>query len=123
MPGEDALEQQWHELSLRHARVSEALERELQRKHDLSATELSTLQRLADREQGGCRLQELVECVHVSQSALSRLVSRLEVQGLVERHICDSDRRGIFATLTAAGRSRLVEARPTQLRVLEEQLH
>lgn len=122
MPDEDAMEQQWREFSLRHARVSDALERELQRRHDLSVTELDALQRLADREESGCRLQELVDCVPMSQSALSRLVSRLEAQGLVERRACASDRRGIFAQLTDEGRSRLAEARPTKLRVLSEQL-
>lgn len=122
MVGEDAIEAQWRELSLRHARVSEALERELQRKHDLSATELDALQSLSDFEKHGCRLQELVECVHMSQSAMSRLVSRLEAQGLVERRSCASDRRGIFAQLTPAGRKRLAEARPTQRRVLADLL-
>ncbi len=122
MAAEDVLEAQWRELSVRHARVSEALERELQRKHQLSATELEALQSLADFEQHGCRLQELVECVHMSQSAMSRLVSRLEAQGLIERRSCSSDRRGIFAVLTRAGRDRLAEARPTQRRVLAELL-
>lgn len=122
MADQGAMEQQWREMSLRHARISEALERELQRRHDLSVTELDALQRLADYEQHGCRLQELVDCVPMSQSALSRLVSRLEAQGLVERRSCDTDRRGIFAQLTDDGRARLAEARPTKLRVLAEQL-
>lgn len=116
------MEQQWQEISLRHARISEALERELQRKHGLSVSELDTLQRLADYETHGCRLQDLLGCVHMSQSALSRLVSRLEAQGLVARRSCASDRRGIFAQLTPDGRARLAEARPTKRRVLEEQL-
>jgi DNA-binding MarR family transcriptional regulator len=116
------LEQQWRELFVRHAKVSEALERELQRGHDVSVTELEALERLAERDEDGCRLQQLVDDVHMSQSALSRLVSRLEAKGLVERKSCSQDRRGIYAHLTVAGRERLEEARPTRQRVLAEQL-
>lgn len=116
------LEQQWRELFVRHAKVSDALERELQRTHDISVTELEALERLGERSEGGCRLQQLVDDVHMSQSALSRLVSRLEAKGLVERTSCSQDRRGIYAHVTDAGRARVEEARPTRHRVLSEQL-
>lgn len=122
--GHDAeqIEQQWRELVVRHARVTDVLERALQRAHNLSVTEMETLQRLAEHSDSGCRLQQLVEDVHMSQSALSRLVSRLESQGLVLRKACADDRRGIFAALTAEGHRRLAEAQPTQRRVLAEEL-
>ena len=68
------------------------------------------------------RMQELAEAVHLSQSALSRLIGRLETEGLVERTICETDRRGIYSRLTDAGRARYEEARPTQRRVLAEVL-
>ena len=54
----------------------------------------------------------------MSQSALSRLVSRLTDEGLVERRTCSFDRRGIYACITDAGRQRLAEALPTQAEVL-----
>ena len=103
-------------------RVTEALERELQRKHGLSVTELEALQRLAEGDAHGCRLQQLVGDVHMSQSALSRLVGRLADEGLVERRQCSEDRRGVYASLTEAGRERLAEAEPTQRAVLEQTL-
>ena len=113
---------EWRELLARHARVTEALERELQRKHGLSVTELEALQRLAESDARGCRLQQLVGDVHMSQSALSRLVGRLADEGLVERRQCAEDRRGVYASLTEAGRERLAEAEPTQRAVLEQTL-
>ncbi len=58
----------------------------------------------------------------MSQSALSRLVSRLEEQGLVQRTTSVDDRRGIFAKLTAERDQRLAEATPTKRRVRTEQL-
>lgn len=108
----------WRELLARHARVNEALERELQRKHRLTVTEFEALRRLAETSDDGCRLQQLVEDVHMSQSALSRLISRLAEEGLVSRRSCSEDRRGIYACITEAGRQRLREAEPTQLEVL-----
>ena len=113
---------EWNELVARHARVFEALERELQRHHGLGVTELQALASLADDGRDGCRLQELVSDVHMSQSALARLVSRLEADGLVERRACSNDRRGVYAVITDAGRERLAEAQPTQRDVLARTL-
>lgn len=113
-----ALIGEWRELLARHARVNEALERELQRRHRLSVTEFEALQRMAENGGDGCRLQQLVDDVHMSQSALSRLIGRLADEGLVERRACSEDRRGIYACLTDAGRKRLAEAEPTQREIL-----
>ncbi len=113
---------EWRDLLARHARVNAALERDLQRHHRLSVTELEALQRLQEKHVDGCRLQQLVEDVHMSQSALSRLVSRLEEEGLVERRSCSDDRRGIFACITDAGRARVREAEATQREVLARTL-
>jgi DNA-binding MarR family transcriptional regulator len=60
--------------------------------------------------------------VHLSQSALSRLVGRLEKDGLVSRGICAEDRRGVRVSLTDAGRERHAEARPVQRAVLQRML-
>ena len=120
--GQDQLVGQWRDLLARHARVNDALERELQARHGLSVTEFEALQRLAENDEDGCRLQQLVDDIHMSQSALSRLVSRLESRGLVTRKSCTDDRRGIFACLTDAGRERLGEAQPTQHDVLRRVL-
>ncbi len=60
--------------------------------------------------------------MYLSQSALSRAVARLEKTGLVERALCEADRRGVFVTVTEAGRRRHAEARKTQLQVLARHL-
>jgi DNA-binding MarR family transcriptional regulator len=108
----------WRELMAAHARISDALDRELQRGHGLSLTEFEVLQRLAESPDGHQRMQELAEEIHLSPSALSRLVGRLERTGLVERDICEEDRRGIYACLTAAGRETHDRAEPTHRGVL-----
>lgn len=109
---------EWRRLAARHALVAEALERELQRRHGVSMTEFEVLQRLAEADEQHRRIQELADEVHISQSALSRLVSRLTEAGLADRKSCADDRRGIFACLTEEGRALLDEAGPTQQAVL-----
>jgi DNA-binding MarR family transcriptional regulator len=118
----DQLLSKWNELESEHARVREALEHALQREHRLSLTEYEVLRRLADSPEGHRRIQELAEEIHLSQSALSRLVQRLEDDGYVCRNICDHDRRGVYACVTDAGRKAQAEAHPTHVSVLTETL-
>ncbi len=118
----DQLLDRWSELESEHARVREALEHALQREHRLSLTEYEVLRRLGESPSGKRRIQELAEEIHLSQSALSRLVQRLEDDGYVCRNVCDHDRRGVFACVTDAGREAQSEAHPTHVSVLAETL-
>jgi DNA-binding MarR family transcriptional regulator len=111
----------WHRVLADHTRVSCALERTL-RAHDLTPSEYEVLERLAGTDCDHRRMQDLAEGVFLSQSALSRVVGRLEDDGLVERAICKEDRRGIFVNLTAAGRARYLAALPDHRRILSETL-
>jgi DNA-binding MarR family transcriptional regulator len=120
--GDTPVAERWRELLDSHARVSGALERALQDEHGLGVSEFEVLDRLATGDKDQRRMQDLADSVHLSQSALSRLIGRLENEGLVSRAICSNDRRGIFACLTDAGRERHAEAAPTRARVLAEQL-
>jgi DNA-binding MarR family transcriptional regulator len=119
---DQALLAEWHELAGRHAAVVSALERALQVNHGVGVTEFEVLERLATSQGYECRMQELTGASHLSQSALSRLVGRLEADGLVERAMCPNDRRGIYAHLTDDGRTRYEAARATHRAVLAETL-
>src|SRR5262249_22976400 len=116
------LVEQWRNLLDRHARISSALEKRLQEHHELGVSEFEVLEQLACCNDEKHRMQELADTVHLSQSALSRLIGRLEQDGLVSRSMCDTDRRGIYACLTEAGRARYEAAKPTQRDVLAEML-
>jgi DNA-binding MarR family transcriptional regulator len=122
MPATDAaLVGQWRTLLEQHARVTCALERALG-EHGLGVSEFEVLDELARTPDNECRMQALSDVVHLSQSALSRVVGRLEEQGLVTRFMCQNDRRGIFAHLTDEGRARYATALPVQRDVLAEHL-
>ena len=120
--GADDLAVEWRGLMARHAAVSCALQTALSHNYGLGVHEFEVLEHLATADKGQCRIQELGEAVALSQSALSRLVARLEKEGLVERCMCELDRRGIYASLTPAGRKRYEQARPTQREVLARML-
>jgi DNA-binding MarR family transcriptional regulator len=108
----------WRAIAASHAAACAALERELGKRHGLGVSEFEVLDRLAERGERDFRAQELADAVHLSQSALSRLIDRLEVHGLVERCLCGEDRRGIYVRLTSVGHERHAEAAPTHRDVL-----
>lgn len=118
LPDTDPVVGTWRAIAASYAAATAALEHELGRKHGLGVSEFEVLDRLAASERHKFRAQELADAVHLSQSALSRLIDRLERHSLVERSLCDMDRRGIYVILTEAGRQRHAEAAPTHREVL-----
>jgi DNA-binding MarR family transcriptional regulator len=120
---DSALVEQWRGVAECHAKVSCALEKALERDHGIGLSEFEVLERLATCGcDDGKRMQDLAGSVNLSQSALSRLIGRLETAGLVHRAMCAADRRGIYAHITAEGRERVEQARPTYTAVLAEAL-
>jgi DNA-binding MarR family transcriptional regulator len=120
--GQDQVVTAWREMAACHAAACAALERELGERHGLGVSDFEVLERLAESDGRKFRAQDLAEAVHLSQSALSRLVDRLARHGLVERCGCDVDRRGIYVVLTEAGERRHAEAVPTHRDVLARHL-
>ena len=119
---ENVLVGEWHDILDRHARVSCALTHALEHQHGLGMSEFEVLERLASEGDCSVRVAEIADHVHLSQSALSRVIDRLEKHGLVKRGVCENDRRAIFAELTDEGRERYEAARPTHREVLEREL-
>ncbi|MEV6805142.1 MarR family transcriptional regulator [Streptomyces sp. NPDC051132] len=122
---EQGLVEQWREILALHARTQCELDRVLHA-HGLCASDFEVLDLLAagPASDAGCvyRVQEISDRVHLSQSALSRLIGRLEKDGLVERGMCPEDRRGVRVSLTAKGRALHGEVRPVQRAVLARML-
>ena len=115
-PALTALAQSWCALSQLHGKIEARIERALQSHHDLSAREFSLLDVLSRQHSGtGGHLQmkQVADAVVLSQSATTRLVTRLEDRGLLTRYLCDTDRRGIYTDVTEAGLELLSQARPT----------
>ncbi|MEU6370448.1 MarR family transcriptional regulator [Streptomyces sp. NPDC046931] len=122
---ERALVNRWRAILALHARTQCELDRALH-PHGLCASDFEVLDLLSgDTVPDGThayRVQEISERVHLSQSALSRLVARLERDGLVERAMCAEDRRGVRVALTAKGRAVHRELLPVHRAVLTRML-
>jgi DNA-binding MarR family transcriptional regulator len=118
---DESLVAAWHGLLERHARLQCGLERAL-KEHDLGVSEYEVLERLATDDADQRRMQELGAALHLSQSALSRAVGRLEDAGLAVRGMCPHDRRGVYVAITDAGRDRWKAARPAHRAALADVL-
>ena len=124
-PAQEALSEgekrAWRGLLRAHACLAKRLDAELEREHGLPMTSYEVLHRLQEAPAGRMRMCDLADQAQLSRSGLTRLVDRLERDGLLERCSCDHDARGAYACLTASGRERLQEARGTHLAVVREQ--
>jgi DNA-binding MarR family transcriptional regulator len=105
----------WRGLLRVHALLSKALDAQLEAEHGLPLTSYEVLGRLAEAEEHKMRMCDLATSVILSRSGLTRLVDRLERDGLLARESCASDARGAFAKLTPEGREKLQAARATHL--------
>src|SRR4051794_20115455 len=105
----------WRGMLRVHATLTKALDAELDAAHGLPLSSYEVLMNLADADGERMRMSDLAAMVILSRSGLTRLVDRLEREGLIARESCPSDARGSFATLTPAGRRKLDAARATHL--------
>ena len=111
----------WRGLLRAHACLAKRLDAELEGAHGLPMSSYEVLGRLEEASEGRMRMCELAEQAGLSRSGLTRLVDRLERDGLLQRCSCEHDARGAYACLTDAGRRRLEVARGTHLAVVREQ--
>ena len=105
----------WRGMLRAHAELTRALDAQLAREHKLPLSSYEVLLFLADAPEGRMRMSDLAESVLLSRSGLTRLVDRLEREGLLKRERCESDARGLFAEITPAGRELFDAARRTHL--------
>jgi DNA-binding MarR family transcriptional regulator len=105
----------WRGLLRVHSALVKALDAELLAEHDLPLTSYEVLINLQAAPDQRRRMAELADGVLLSRSGMTRLVDRLERDGLLERDACASDGRGTFAVLTPKGEELLSRARRTHL--------
>ena len=110
----------WRLFLRSHALVLRRLETDLMHEHQLPLASYDVLVQLVESPEHRLRMTELADAVLLSRSGLTRLVDRLEREGLVERQACVEDARGLFAVLTDSGLIRLRQASPTHLRGIHD---
>lgn len=105
-----------------HNELHNALQRTLDAEAGVPVGWLSVLIRLARSPDERLRMTVLARDMTMSTSGLTRLVDRMEAEGLVERQSCPEDRRGLLAVLTQKGRSVLASTVPCHVADLEHLL-
>jgi DNA-binding MarR family transcriptional regulator len=78
---------------------------------------LATLERSPE---GMMRIHALADEVVLSRSGATRLIDRIEADGLMRRERCGRDRRGAYAVITEDGRAVLERMRPVYRVAVEE---
>jgi len=95
--------------------VPRALDADLAREQGMSMNEYAVLMHLSEAPDRRLRMSDLAAANSLSVSGMTRIVSRLEAQGLVQRERCATDARGWLAVLTDAGLDRIRQAWPTHV--------
>ncbi|MFK4567794.1 DNA-binding MarR family transcriptional regulator [Enterococcus sp. UD-01] len=95
---------QWLAFSQKQMYVEKKLEELMRKESDILLSEYYALYQL-NQHDGKMRMNDLGKYLYLSQSALSRLINRLESkdpQYLIKVN-CSEDKRGIYVKLTEAG--------------------
>ena len=109
---EEAFLRAWSRAALT---VPRALDADLLIGQGMSLSEYTALMHLSEAPGRSLRMSDLASACALSLSGMSRIVTRLEAQGLVERERDSGDGRGLNAVLTDTGLDRLRRAWPTHL--------
>jgi MarR family 2-MHQ and catechol resistance regulon transcriptional repressor len=90
------------------------------KQHGLNGTEFEVQLRLLRSPGQRLRMSDLAAQTALSTSGITRVVDRLERDGLVRRESCASDRRGFWAALTPAGEERITATLDEHTRLIEQ---
>jgi DNA-binding MarR family transcriptional regulator len=110
----------WRSFLRAHTVVIRELERELEQDAEMPLAWYDVLLTLAQAPDRRLRMADLADRVLLSRSGLTRLVDRLERNGLVQRQPSPDDARGTYTVLLPAGLRRLRAAVPIHLAGVQE---
>jgi DNA-binding MarR family transcriptional regulator len=103
-----------------HFALTRALNLQMLAAHGMSLNDYEVLLRLWRAPDRRMRRVDLAGSVFLTASGITRLLDRLEAEGLVCKAECSSDARVTYAVLTDAGCEKLVAARETHLSGVRE---
>lgn len=114
--------ERWRSMQSAYLATASALDRALNDQFDLGLSEFEILDLMATVDEDECTMRDLLQLTPITQSALSRVVDRLQKAALAERNECSYDRRSMFVGLTAKGASVHAEAKKVYTRMLAQSL-
>ena len=103
--------EKWFDFNRRQVELEAILEQTIadQSDQNLTLKEFYLLHFLNQAQEKSLRQIDLPDKLHLSPSAVSRMVARLEEKncGLLSRRCCDQDKRASFICLTSEGQTTL----------------
>ena len=109
-------------LAAAYSTLTRELSASLVAQHGLTINDYGCLLLLSRASEEGMRRIDLANELRLSPSGITRLLERLEDQGLVGRGACKEDARVSYAILTDEGLTKLREAAPGHIEDIERQL-
>jgi MarR family transcriptional regulator, 2-MHQ and catechol-resistance regulon repressor len=109
-------------LSAAYSTLTRELSASLVEQHGLTINDYGCLLLLSRSGEEGMRRIDLANELRLSPSGITRLLDRLEDQGLVGKGACKEDARVSYAVLTDEGLSKLTDAAPGHIKDIESQL-
>ena len=114
--------QLWEGLARAHSTMTAALENDMLPEAGMPLGWYEVLLHLSRAPQGMMRFQELAKVAGITDSGASRRLDQMIKAGLIDRHSCPTDRRGVYAHMTPAGQAGFERAHAVFLRSLDRNL-
>jgi DNA-binding MarR family transcriptional regulator len=115
-------EKVWEDISRAHCSMLAALEKDMEPKTGIPLAWYQVLAALNRAKDGMLRFQDLARVAGISESGVSRRLNQMIKSGLIDRHICATDRRGVYAHLTAKGKAAYEKGHSIFVRSLDRNL-
>jgi DNA-binding MarR family transcriptional regulator len=112
----------WEGISRAHCTMAAAIEKDMLPKAGIALGWYEVLSHLSQAPDGRLRFQDLARVVGISDSGASRRLNQMLKAGLIERISCPSDRRGVYAHMTAKGKTTYAKAHAVFVHSLERNL-
>jgi DNA-binding MarR family transcriptional regulator len=114
--------QLWEGLTRAHSTMTAAIEKDMVPEAGMPLGWYDVLLHLTRTPQGLMRYQDLAKVAGITDSGASRRLEQMVKAGLLDRVSCPTDRRGVYAHITPAGKAGFEKAHAVFLRSLDRNL-
>jgi DNA-binding MarR family transcriptional regulator len=114
--------QLWEGINRAHGSMSAAIEKDMLPLTGIALGWYEVLAHLSHAPGAMLRFQDLARVEGLTDSGASRRLNQMIKAGLIDRHSCPTDRRGVYAHLTDQGKATYEKAHAIFLRSLERNL-
>jgi DNA-binding MarR family transcriptional regulator len=111
--------QLWEGLARAHSTMTAAIEKDMLPEAGIPLGWYEVLQHLSRAPRRLMRYQDLAKVAGITDSGASRRLDQMVKAGLIDRSSCPTDRRGVYAHLTPAGKAGFEKAQAVFLRSLD----